>query len=987
MFINCKTWFSYRYGTFSTQDLAKEAAELGLASLGLTNINSTADTWDFVDFCREKKIKPIVGAEIRNENRFCYILLAKNDTGLLEINRFLSQHLQQELTFPERPDCFSEVLVIYPFGSFAAQSLKEHEFIGVLANELNRVKKQEVEAAPKKWIIRHPVTFQDKTFFNVHRLLRAIAKNTLISKLGEKDFASPDEMFVSEATLMSSFRNFPGMISNTLQLIDACELKTELLTDKNKKHYNVSAEDDRILLAKLAMEGFHYRYGTDPVAKARLIKELQIINDLNFNAYFLIVWDVIRYAQNRGFYYVGRGSGANSIVAYCLKITDVDPIKLNLYFERFLNPHRTSPPDFDIDFSWKDRDEVIDYIFKRYGKEHVSLLGMYSTFQRRAVIRELGKVFGLPKEEIDQLVRGKDQPMNEDKIQRTILKYGGLLENFPNHLSIHPGGMLISEKPIYQYTVNELPPKGFCTAQIDMFLAEKIGLFKLDILSQRGLGHIKDTIALVKQNRGIDIDIHQVEKFMSDPKVAEQIRTADTIGCFYIESPAMRQLLTKLKCDDYLTLVAASSIIRPGVAQSGMMKQYIERFHDPEKIVYLHPKMKELLEETFGVMVYQEDVIKVAHHFAGLDMGEADILRRAMSGKYRSHNRFIEIRENFFKNCKELGHEETVSAEVWRQMESFGGYSFSKAHSASFAVESYQSLYLKTYFPMEFMVAVINNFGGFYATEFYFHELKRTGAKINPPCVNRSEYLTNIRGEEIFVGMIHVQQLEKKLCDLILEERERNGNYLNLEDFIERTHAGPEQLNILISVGAFGFTGLGKKTLLWKANFAQKHLTAIPDSPALFKEPPMDFTLPDFPDYPLEDALDEINVLGFALTDMFRLCAHDGKGMALAHQLPDLLGKNVEMLGQLVTTKDVRTVNQNHMAFGTFLDAKGDWLDTVHFPNSLKRFPFQGKGFYKIRGKVIEDFGTFAIDVHGMWKVGLKDKKEVPSAQELAVAV
>lgn len=978
MFMNCKTWFSYRYGTFSTQDLVDAAAELDLASLGLTNINSTADSWDFVDFCRKKKIKPIVGTEIRNKDKFCYLLMAKNDTGLQEINRFLSRHLQDELPFPERPDSFLEVQIIYPFGSFAAQNLKEHEFIGVLASELNHIKKREMEATPKKWIIRHPVTFKDKTFFNLHRLLRAIGKNTLISKLEQKDFASPEEMFIPEAALMSAFRNFPGMISNTLQLIDTCEIKTELHTDKNKKHYSVSAEDDRILLAKLAMEGFHYRYATDPVAKARLIKELKIINDLNFNAYFLIVWDVIRYAQNRGFYYVGRGSGANSIVAYCLKITDVDPIKLDLYFERFLNPHRTSPPDFDIDFSWKDRDEVIDYIFKRYGKDHVSLLGMYSTFQRRAVIRELGKVFGLPKEEIDQLVRGKDQPMNEDKIQRTILKYGQLLENFPNHLSIHPGGMLISEKPIYQYTVNELPPKGFCTAQLDMFLAEKIGLFKLDILSQRGLGHIKDAIRLVKQNRGIDIDIHRVEQFMSDPKVAEQIRKADTIGCFYIESPAMRQLLTKLKCDDYLTLVAASSIIRPGVAQSGMMKQYIERFHDPEKTVYLHPKMKELLEETFGVMVYQEDVIKVAHHFAGLDMGEADILRRAMSGKYRSHNRFNEIREKYFANCKELGHDDTVAVEVWRQMESFGGYSFSKAHSASFAVESYQSLYLKTYFPAEFMVAVINNFGGFYATEFYFHELKRTGAKVHPPCVNRSEYLTNISGEEVFVGMIHVQQLEKKFCDVILEERYRNGSYLSLEDFIERTYAGPEQLNLLISVGAFGFTGLGKKKLLWKANFAQKHLTTIPDSPMLFKEPPMDFTLPDFPDYPLEDAIDEINVLGFALTDMFRLAANDGRRMTMVHQLPDLLGKNVEMLGQLVTTKDVRTINREHMAFGTFLDAKGDWLDTVHFPNSLKRFPFQGKGFYKMRGKVVEDFGTFAIDVHGMWKVGLKDKKEVP---------
>lgn len=977
MFINCKTWFSYRYGTYSTEALVDAAAEHGLTSLGLTNINSTADAWDFVDFCRKKKIKPLLGAEIRNEDILQYILLAKSDSGLLEINRFLSEHLQEKLPFPRRVVFSEQVIVIYPFGKTTAADLTENEFIGVLSSELNRIKRQEVESFPKKWIIRHPVTFQNSTYFNVHRLLRAIGKNTLISKLGEKDFASPDEVFISEATLIAAFRNFPGMITNTLQLIDACEIKTELHTDKNKKHYTASKEDDRIFLEKLALEGLAYRYGNNPIAKERVIKELKIIDQLNFNAYFLIVWDVIRYAQNRGFYYVGRGSGANSIVAYCLKITDVDPIKLDLYFERFLNPHRTSPPDFDMDFSWKDRDEVIDYIFKRYGKHHVSLLGMYSTFQRRAIIRELGKVFGLPKEEIDQLVRGKDQPMNEDKIQRTILKYGKLLENFPNHHSIHPGGMLISEQPIYQYTVNEMPPKGFYTAQIDMFLAEKVGLFKLDILSQRGLGHIKEAIRLVKHNRGIDIDIHQVEKFMNDPKVAAQIRRADTIGCFYIESPAMRQLLTKLKCDDYLRLVAASSIIRPGVSQSGMMKQYIERFHNPEKIVYLHPKMKELLEETYGVMVYQEDVIKVAHHFAGLDMGEADILRRAMSGKYRSHNKFNLIKEKFFANCKKLGHEESVTAEVWRQIESFGGYSFSKAHSASFAVESYQSLYLKTYFPMEFMVAVINNFGGFYSTEFYFHELKRTGAKVNPPCVNHSEYLSNIKGTEVYVGLIHIQQLEAKFCSLILEERAANGPYLSLEDFIERTHSGPEQLNILISVGAFAFTGLGKKKLLWKANFAQKRLTAIPDSPALFKEAAIDFTLPEFPDYPLEDAIDEINVLGFALTDMFQLCAHDGKGMILAEQLPALLGKNVEVLAQLVVTKDVRTINRDHMAFGTFLDPKGDWLDTVHFPNSLKRFPFQGKGFYKLRGKVVEEFGAYAVEVNAMWKVGLRDKKEI----------
>ncbi|WP_234364042.1 helix-hairpin-helix domain-containing protein [Lunatibacter salilacus] len=277
---------------------------------------------------------------------------------------------------------------------------------------------------------------------------------------------------------------------------------------------------------------------------------------------------------------------------------------------------------------------------------------------------------------------------------------------------------------------------------------------------------------------------------------------------------------------------------------------------------------------------------------------------------------------------------------------------------------------------MEFMVAVINNFGGFYGTEFYFHELKRAGATVYPPCVNRSDYLTNISGDVVFVGLIHIEQLEKALCERILTERERSGPFLGLHDFIERTYAGPEMLNILISVGAFGFTGLGKKKLLWQANFLQKRQTGItPESPALFKEPTIEFTLPDFPDYPLEDAIDEINLLGFALTDMFRLCADDGRNTVNASEIGGLLGKTVEILGRLVTTKDVRTVNREYMAFGTFLDSRGDWLDTVHFPNTLRRFPFQGKGFYRLKGRVVQEFGVFALEVASMKKVGFKDKK------------
>jgi DNA polymerase-3 subunit alpha len=978
MYLNCKTFFSYRYGTFSTAQLVEAAAEKGAAALALTNINSTADLWDFYEMCLAAGIKPVLGCEVRNGDALCYVLLAKNTQGLSAINSFLSQHLQAKTDFPERFACNPDVWAIYPLGRLMPTALNEHELIGVQPCEVGKLFSTGAAFHPTRFVVRQPVTFEGKKGYNLHRLLRAIDHNILLSKQTAEQIAPPTETFLSPDQILISFRQHPQIVTNTLRIIDTVAYDMDLSTDKNKRVFSATPQDDRILLQKLALDGLQYRFGSsNRQASERVQKELQIIDKLGFNAYFLITWDLIRYAQSRGFYYVGRGSGANSIVAYCLQITDVNPIELDLYFERFLNPHRTSPPDFDIDFSWQDRDEMIDYVFKRYGKDHVALLGMYSTFQYNATLRELAKVFGLPKGEVDAIAANPHATLQDDKIQRLIRLYGGLLENFPNYSSIHPGGMLISEKPIYQYTALELPPKGFATTQIDMFVAEKVGLHKLDILSQRGLGHIKEAIRLVRQNRNISVDIHDVEGLKKNPDVAGQIRKGDTIGCFYIESPAMRQLLKKLRCDNYITLVAASSIIRPGVAQSGMMREYIYRFHHPDKFEYLHPKMKELLEETYGVMVYQEDVIKVAHHFAGLDMGEADVLRRAMSGKYRGRKEFERIRDRFFANCKDLGHSDELSREVWRQIESFGGYSFSKAHSASFAVESYQSLYLKTLFPMEFMVAVINNFGGFYSTELYFHELRRSGAHVHAPCINNSDELTSIRGSDVYIGLVHLKGLESDTKATLLQERGRKGPFVDLEDLMERAGIGAEQLNLLIRVGALRFTGKNKKELLWQANFLHKRVKKlVAASEPLFAAEHTPFRLPALHHSPLEDALDEIEILGFPLCDPFTLVDMDTAHFTKAQQLPACIGSGVELLVYYVTQKPVRTIKGQVMYFGTFIDPCGDWVDTVHFPDSAAKYALSGGGFYHLKGKVVDDFGVCSVEVHWMQKVGIKRSME-----------
>jgi DNA polymerase-3 subunit alpha len=386
--------------------------------------------------------------------------------------------------------------------------------------------------------------------------------------------------------------------------------------------------------------------------------------------------------------------------------------------------------------------------------------------------------------------------------------------------------------------------------------------------------------------------------------------------------------------------------------------------------------MKELMQETFGVMVYQEDVIKVAHHFAGLDMGEADILRRAMSGKYRGNAEMRRIRDKFFVNCKTRGYPDEISKEVWRQIESFGGYSFSKAHSASFAVESFQDLFLKTYYPMEFMVGVINNFGGFYDTSLYFYELMKTGAKIHLPCVNNSLYLTDIQGSDVYAGLVHIKELEKMQAEKIIEERKKFGNYLHLQDFIERTNITAEQLNILVSIGSFRFTGKTKKQLLWEANFLQKkNKSHIPAHASMFHEPPKEFALPILTDNPIDDMYDEMEILGFPLRNPFDLVNDDFSKYPPAKEIGHYIGKQITVLAYYITYKVVPTKNNTTMSFGTFIDSNFDWLDTVHFPNALQKYPLQGKGFYRITGKVVEDFNVFAIEVSHMVKVGYKERK------------
>lgn len=990
MYLNCHTYYSLRYGTIKPEELLALASENGLQTLALTDINTTSACLDFVRLSSKYAIKPVLGVDFRNGAQQQFVLLAKNNNGFQKINSYLSTFLHnKELKIPNRAMTIEDTIVMYPYKKGKDYVLKENEYLGVSPKDLNTLQFSKWNCKQEKLVVLRTVSFQHKRGFNTHRLLRSIANNTLLSKLSIEEQGCETDQFLSLETLKVIYAAYPKLLVNTERILASCAIEFDFsqTTPNNQRSYTTNENLDYRLLEKLTYSGLAYRYqNPDEAIYNRIEKELKIVKEKGFVSYFLINWKILKYARSKDYFYIGRGSGANSIVAYLLRITDVDPIELDLYFERFINLYRKNPPDFDIDFSWKDRDDITEFIFKRF--KNTALITVYNTFKFRASVRELGKVFGLPKSEMDVLTRRNYNFNSLDKLSKLVLKYSEYIQGFPNYLGIHAGGILISEKPIHYYTATFLPPKGVATTQFDMVVAEDIGLYKFDILSQRGLGKIKETVEIVKYNHPNKkaIDIHDIKRFKEDKRIKYLLKNAKAIGCFYVESPAMRMLLKKLQVDNYLGLVAASSVIRPGVAKSGMMREYILRYRYPQRRKDAHPVLLSIMPETYGVMVYQEDVIKVAHYFGGLTLGEADMLRRGMSGKFRSREEFLKVKQQFFDNCKKDGKPEALVKEIWRQIESFAGYAFAKGHSASYAVESYQSLFLKAYYPLEYMVATLNNGGGFYSVELYVHEARMHGAQIEAPSINYSRSQTIIKGITIYLGFSFLHALESATIKKVLVERQRQGVFRSLDDFIDRVPISMEQIAILIKINAFRFTKVNKRELLWEAHLKISKIPIQEHIMTLFRTERISYETPELKSSDLENAFDEFELLGFPLCNPFQLVIKPLQHPLLAKQLPYYKNKRITIEGYLITTKNTRTATGKAMYFGTFLDREGSFIDTVHFPPIATKFPFRGKGVYTITGKVLEEFDCINIEVASIYRQAtIEDPRYADNPEPIAI--
>ena len=754
-------------------------------------------------------------------------------------------------------------------------------------------------------------------------LLHAMRRLIPLEQLGEEEHASCAEGYLMSPEEIGELfgverghalaAEIKRAMERTHEVAEACQCELPLRAWKLPRGEFLGERDASGYLRRLAWEGLQWRYPPTPPPEAceRLRHELEIIEQTGFSSYFVMVHRIVEEARRRGFFTLGRGSAANSIVTYALGISHVCPLRNGLHFERFLNPERSSPPDIDLDFSWRERDEILRWCFEFFGHEHVALISTIQTLRTRQAVREVAKAYGLSEGEIrgfnrlqstgyvvedaeDMRLgeRRKDGTLRQLSLEepwRSILATASRLAGLPRHLSIHCGGVVIAPCRVTDWVPLTRSAKGFVITQMDMTGVEELGLIKMDLLSNRSLGVLKDALEAAQRNTRIRAEIrkeaapqenatqpdarrqrvlaseasrmkyagtrrgtsvalaglleqfessrsplalpsekrntpgelrsliHNLDAIVQDEATRRLIHEGRTMGCFYIESPGMRALFERLRCREFGEVVAASSIIRPGVAESGMMEEYIER-HQGKKSASDHPfprvqaLLQKLLPETYGVMVYQEDVLLVAHEVAGMSYGEADLLRRAMSGKTRSGEAMEAARERFvdgaMQRCSLLREE---AEEIWRQIASFAGYSFCKGHSAAFAVLSYQVAYLKAHYPAEFFAAVLDNGGGFYGAHAYVEEARRWGLSILPPCVNEGEVefcgeTHEVRGMKargwVRVGLGALREISRETCARIVRERKTGGRYRSLEDFLRRVTPQPHEARILARSGA-----------------------------------------------------------------------------------------------------------------------------------------------------------------------------------------
>jgi error-prone DNA polymerase len=1001
--LNVHSHYSKGWGIGTIDEICHAARDQGIKRLALTDTNGLYGLIFFVQTAREMGIAPIIGSELLSDGRRA-VLLVRNPQGYANLCRIVSAcqcHQDFDLirTLRER----REGLVVFSDDFTVLKALKRDGIEDLFVEMSPGYQMADCYAFSRKTgippLATNRVYLVSQDQFQLHRILRAVSLNTKLSRLAPEDTCREHNFLQSPRPMIDQFPHAPAAVSNTLKVAEACFLDW----DFNRvifpcfEDMDDTAAFDRLYQATL--EGCRRRYGTITRAvRERIDHEMRIIREKNFAHYFLVVADITRKARRS----CGRGSAAASIVSYALGITHVDPIQHNLFFERFLNPGRMDPPDIDVDFAWDERDRVIDYVFARYGNRRAAMVANHNTFGARSAIREVAKVFGLTDQEIGQVTdkigfgwhlkkvwkelarHPKLRGIQFNKPWDEILSVAARLESHFNHLSTHCGGLVVVPDEIRRYCPVEISASGIQVLQWEKDSVEDAGLVKIDILGNRSLAVIRDALDLVEKNTGRRIDYADLNP-IHDPRTVRIFYQGDTFGVFYFESPATRQVLTKVRSvfdfDAYLHMdhfhmnVVVTSIIRPASNQS--IHTWVSRLQgDPWD--FPHPLLRPVLEETLGVMVFQEQLSQAAIHLAGFDPGEADTLRKVVNKKHRE-KKLKDFYGRFVQGARDRGVGQKVIDEVWQMMMGFDGYSFCKPHSASYTMVAYKSAYLRAHYPAEFMASVISNGGGYYSTFGYLSEARRMGLKVLGPDINQSEIKYTGKDKEVRVGLMQLKDLSLEAKEAIIHERSKNGPFVSFQGFLDRMggHIHLQDVRILIKAGCFDSSDrVPRSGLMWQALrfFDQKEEEkaptffdrALPLQSAAFLQGP----------YP-RDLMQkhESETLGFFLSlHPLDLCADTLNGLdyVRARDLHARVGKHVTTIGWQITGKTVNTKDGETMKFVSFEDQTGIY-ETVFFPKAYNRFchMLNAARPYILKGRVEEAFGAITMTVN--W-IGFLDK-------------
>ncbi|OGO37005.1 MAG: hypothetical protein A2W35_08585 [Chloroflexi bacterium RBG_16_57_11] len=881
--LHVRSSFSFLEGVVPPEGLVQAAARLGMPALALTDHNRLTGAIEFYDFCLQAGIQPILGMEVdilppqelaayTSSTAYPLVLLATDLSGWANLCR-LSSHIQADPAaaipldlqilgdHPSGYLCLTggsrgllnrlllegadhaatlqlqNLIDLYP-GRLYVELQIHTEHDRLIADRLSRL----AARLRLPTVATHDIFYLAPEQAGLQRTMAAIRLNRQVSELASHELAPAGAHFTSQAEMAQRFKDHPRALVATQEITERCRLELPLGIARFPTIELGEGETPTMVLRREAQAGAQRHYaamnGTNEGAalpkeiQARLDHELAVIAERGYESLFLVMKEIVNFARGNGIPIASRGSASSSLVAHCLGVTTPDPVALNLYFERFLNPARQTPPDIDTDLCSRRRDEVINFVYRRFGAERVAMVCTVNRFRRRSALREVAKAYGLPAEEISALAerlpyrwyglpgrrQAGDHPYAElaahsnSPRHQQIFQDAEALIGLPRHLSIHPGGIVIAPGPITELAPTQMATKGVAITQFDLDSIERLGLVKLDLLGIRGLTVMGDVAAAIQQSEGEETGRSSPLRILDgiadeDPATSEMVEQGRTIGCFQIESPGMQATLKEIHARTTNDILVALALYRPGPLTGGLKDAFVARYRGLEPAVYLHPALEPLLNDTFGVILYQEQVLRIAHELAGLSLADADLLRRAMS-HFDPGRQMQMLKERFMIGAAEQNDVPEAQAErIWELMAAFAGYGFPKAHAASYARVAWQSAWCKAHYPALFMAAVLANWGGYYGQRVYLTEARRLGLAIHPPQINFAMPEFSARSIDgrlaLFMGLNQVRELTRLTQKRILQQRP----FRSLLDFLVRADPRPAEARNLVKAGALSSFG------------------------------------------------------------------------------------------------------------------------------------------------------------------------------------